>query len=181
MDQFSSVAQLCPTLLRLSGLQHARLPQLLELAQTHVHQVSDTIQPFHPVIPFSPCLQSFPASGSFLMSQFFTSGSQSTEVSASASVLSMNIQGWFPVGLTGLISLQSKGLSEVFNTTVQKHPFFGIQLYGPNLTSIHDYGKNHRLCRLDKTFVCKVLSLWTSAVQTRSTVGCTRISQLYPL
>ena len=80
------------------------------------------------VIPFS-CLQSFPASGSFLMSQFFASGGQSIGVSASASVLPMSIQDWFPLGWTGCISLQSKGLSRVFsNTTVQKHQFFGTQL-----------------------------------------------------
>ena len=76
------------------------------------------------VVPFSSCLQSFPASGSFQMSQFFASGGQSTGVSASASVLPMNIQDWFPLGWSGLISLQSKGLSRVFsNTTVQKHQF----------------------------------------------------------
>ena len=79
-------------------------------------------------IPFS-CLQSFPASGSFQMSQFFTSGGQNIRVSASASVLPMNIQDWFPLGLTGFISLQSKGISRVFsNTTVQKHQFFCAQL-----------------------------------------------------
>ena len=81
------------------------------------------------VIPFSSCLQSFPASGFFQMSQFFTSSSQSIGVSASASVLPMNIQDWFPLGLTGWISLQSKGLSRFFsNITVQKHQFFGTQL-----------------------------------------------------
>ena len=97
------------------------------------------------VIPFSSCLQSFPASGSFPMSQFFTSGGQNIGVSASASVLPMNIQDWFPLGWTGWIPLQSKGLSRVFsNTTVQKHQFFGAQLsYIPALTSIHDYWKNH--------------------------------------
>ena len=79
------------------------------------------------VLPFSSHLQSFPASGSFQMNQFFSSGGQSIGVSASASVLPMNIQDWFPLGLTGLISLQSKGLSRVFsNTTVQK--LFGAQL-----------------------------------------------------
>ena len=80
------------------------------------------------VIPFSSCLQSFPASGSFSMSQFFASGGQSIGVSASTSVLPMNIQDWFPLGLTDLISLQSKGLSRVFsNTTVQKHQIFSTQ------------------------------------------------------
>ena len=105
--------------------------QLLEFTQTHVHWVSDAIQPSHPTsaVPFS-CLQFFPASGSFQMSQFFTSGGQSIGVSASASVLPMNIQDWLPLGGTGWISLQSKGLSRVFsNTTVQKHQFFGAQLY----------------------------------------------------
>ena len=81
------------------------------------------------VVPFSSCLQSFPASGSLPMSHFFTSGGQSIGASASASVLPMNIRDWFPLGLTGLISLQSKGLSRVFsNTTVQMHQFFGAQL-----------------------------------------------------
>ena len=81
------------------------------------------------IVPFPSCLQSFPASGSFPMSQFFASGGQSIGVSASASVLPMNIQDWFPLGLTGWISLQSKGLSRVFsNTTVQKHQFFSVQL-----------------------------------------------------
>ena len=79
--------------------------------------------------PFSSCLQSFPASGSFPVSQLFASGSQSTGVSASASVLPRNIQDWFPLGLNGLISLQSKGFSRVIsNTTVQKHQFFSTQL-----------------------------------------------------
>ena len=78
--------------------------------------------------PFSSCLQSFPASGSFPMSQFFTSGGQSIGVSASASALPMNIQDQFPLGWTSWISLQSKGLSRVFcNTTVQKHQFFSAQ------------------------------------------------------
>ena len=81
------------------------------------------------VVPFSSCLQSFPASGSFQISRFFTSGGQSIGASASASVLPMNIHDWFPLGWASWISLQSKGLSRVFsNTTVQKHQFFGAQL-----------------------------------------------------
>ena len=81
------------------------------------------------VIPFSSCLQSFPASRSFRVSQFFASGGQSIGASASASVLPMNIQDWFPLGWTSWISLKSKGLSRVFsNTTVQKHQFFSAQL-----------------------------------------------------
>ena len=98
--------------------------QLVEIAQTHVHRLSDAIQPtiLSSVVTFSSCLQSFPESGSFPMSQFFTSGGQSIGVSASSSVLPMNIQDCFPLGWTGWISLQSKGLSRVFsNTTVQKH------------------------------------------------------------
>ena len=81
------------------------------------------------VIPFSSCLQSFPASGSFQMSQFFTSDAQRIGVSASTSVLPMNIHDWFPLGWTGWMSLQSKGLSRVFsNTTVHRHQLFGAQL-----------------------------------------------------
>ena len=88
-------------------------------------------------IPCSPCLQSFPASESFPTSQFFASGGQSTGISASVSVLPMNIQDWFPLGWTGWISLQSKGLSRVFNTTVQKHQFFGAQLSLYSNSHIH--------------------------------------------
>ena len=130
--QFSSVTQSCqihcnPVDCSTPGLLVHH--QLAELTQTHVHWVGDAIQPSHPVIPSSSCLQSFPASGSFPMSQFFTSGGRSIGVSASVSVLPMNIQDWFPLGWTGWISLQSKGLSRVFsNTTVQKHQFFGAQL-----------------------------------------------------
>ena len=131
--QVSSVPQSCPTLCDPMNRSMPGLPvyhQLPESTQTHVHQVSDAIQPSHPLsFPFSSCPQSFPASGSFPMSQFFASGSQSIGVSASASVLPMNTQDWSPLGWTGWISLQSKGLSRVFsNTIVQKHQFFGAQL-----------------------------------------------------
>ena len=129
--QFSSVAQFCPTL-RPHGLQHARLPCPSPTLRTcsnscpSSHWCHPTIS--SSVVPFS-CLQSFPASGSFPVSQFFASGGQSIWTSASASVLPMNIQDWFPLGWTGLISLQSKGLSRVFsNTTVQEHQFFSAQL-----------------------------------------------------
>ena len=127
--QFSSAAQLCSTL-RPHGLQHTRPP--CPSAPPGVYPNSCPLSRWcHPtilssVIPFSFCLQSFPVSGSFQMSQFFASGGQSIGVSASASVLPMNIQDWFPLGWTGWTSLQSKGLSRVFsNTTVQKHQFFG--------------------------------------------------------
>ena len=90
------------------------------------------------VIPFSSCLQLFPASGSFPMSEFFASGGQSIGVSASASVLPMNNQDWFPFRCTGWISLQSKGLSRVFsNTTVQKHQFFGAPVVLYSSCNIH--------------------------------------------
>ena len=101
----------------------------LQFTQIHVHCVGDAIQPSHSVFPFFSHLQSFPASGSFQMSQLFTSGGQSIGVSASISVLPMKTQDWSPLGWTGWISLQSEGLSKVFcNTTVQKHQFFGTQL-----------------------------------------------------
>ena len=92
------------------------------------------------VVPFSSCPQSFPVSGSFQMIQLFASGGQSIWGLASASVLPMNIKGWFPLGLTGWISLQSKGLSRVFsNTTVQKHQFFGAQPSSQSHSHIHTW------------------------------------------
>ena len=128
--QFSLVAQLCLTLCNPMDFSMPGLPcnhQLLEFTQTHVHWVSDAIQSSS-VVPCSSSLKSFPASGSFQMSQFFASGGQSIGVSASASVLPLNIQDWFPLGLIGWISLQSKGLSRVFSkTTAQKHQFFSAQ------------------------------------------------------
>ena len=113
-------------------LWHTRLPcpsPTPGACSNSYRRVGDVIQPSHPlVVPFSSCLQSFPASGSFPVSQFFESGGQSIGISASASVLPMNIQDWFPLGWTGLM-LQSKWLSIVFsNTTVQKHQFFSAQL-----------------------------------------------------
>ena len=115
------------------GLQHTRLscPSPTPRVYSDSCSLSQWCHPtiLSSVIPFSSCLQSFPASGTFQMSQFFVSGGQSNGVSASASALPMNIQDWFPLGWTDWISLQSKGLSRVFsNTTVQKHQFFGAQL-----------------------------------------------------
>ena len=99
---------------------------LLKLISIELMMPSNHLILYH---PFSSCSQYFPASGSFPVSQFFASGGQSIGVSTSASVLPMNINGWFPLGLTDLISLQSKGLSRVFsNTTVQNHQFFSAQL-----------------------------------------------------
>ena len=125
--QFSSVAQSCLT------LWDARTP--CPSPTPGVHPDSCPLSRWcHPTIsssvnPFSSCLQSFPASESFQMTQLFATGDQSIGVSASTSVLPMNTQDWSPLGWTGWISLQSKGLSRVFsNTTVQKHQFFGTQL-----------------------------------------------------
>ena len=115
------------------GLQHARIPCPSQTPRACTNSCLSSWW-HHPtisssVVPFSSCPQSFPASESFQMSQLFASGGQSVGVSASASVLPMNIQDWSPLGWTGLISLQSKGLSRVFsNTTVQKHQFFSAQL-----------------------------------------------------
>ena len=115
------------------GPQHARPPCSSPIPGVYSNSCPLS-QWCHPtisssVITFSSCLQSFPASASFQMSQFFSSGGQSIGTSASASVLPMNIQDWFPLGWTGWISLQSKGFSRVFsNTTVQKHQFFSAQL-----------------------------------------------------
>ena len=140
---FSSVAQSCPTL-RPHGLQHARppCPWPTPRVYSNPYPLSGW---WHPtisssVVPFSSCLQSFPASGSFPMTQLFASYGQSTGVSATASVLPMNIQDWFPLGWTGWISLQSKGPSRVFsNTTVQKHQFFSTQLSLWSNSHIHTW------------------------------------------
>ena len=121
--------------------QHARL--LCPSLSLRVYSNSCPLsQWYHPtisssVVPFFSCPQSFPASGSFPMSQLFTSGGQSIGASASASVLPMNIQDWFPLGWTGWISLQSKGFSTVFKTTAQKHQFFSAQLSLQSNSHIH--------------------------------------------
>ena len=131
--QFSSIHSVVSNSLWPHGLQYARPP--CPSPTPRVYSNSCPLgQWCHPtisssVVPFSSHLQSFPAPGSFPMSRFFTSGGQSIGVSASVSVLPMNIQDWFPLGCTGWISLQSKGLSRVFsNTIVQKHQFFSPQL-----------------------------------------------------
>ena len=133
MSQFSSVQSLSCVSLRAHESQHARPP--CPSPTPGVHPNSCPLSQWcHPTIlssvfPFSSCPQSFPASGSFQMSQLFTSGGQSIGVSASASILPTNTQDWSPLGWTGWISWQSKGLSRVFyNTTVQKHQFFDTQL-----------------------------------------------------
>ena len=132
MEYSSSVVQSCPTLCDSMDCSMPDLPvhhQILEVTQTHVHWVGDAIQPSQPVTPFSSCLKSFPGSRSFQMNPLLASHGQSIWVSASASVLPMSIQDWFPLGWSGFISLQSKGLSKVFsNTTVQKNQCFTFQL-----------------------------------------------------
>ena len=148
-----SVAQLYPTLW--DPMKHIRLPcpSPSPGACSNSYPLSQWCHPTtsSSVIPFSSCLQSFPASGSFPMSQFFASHGQRIGISASTSVLPMSIQDWFPLEWTGWISLQSKGLSRVFsNTTVQKHQFFGAQ---PSLLSsshiVHDYWKIHTFDYMD--------------------------------
>ena len=130
--------------LRPHGLQHSRLPCPSPTSRACSDSCSLS-QWFHTtisssVIRLSSCLQYFPASGSFPMSQFFASDGQSIGASASGSVLPMNIQDWFPLGLTGWISLQSKGLSRVFsNTTVHKHQFFSTQHSLWSNTHIHTW------------------------------------------
>ena len=144
--------------LRPHGLQHTRLPCPSPTPGAYSNSFPSS-QWCHPtisssVVPFSSHFQSFPSSGSFPMSQFFPSVALSIGVSASASVLPMNIQDWFPLGLTGLISLESKGLSRVFFPTPQ---FKSINssvlsfLHSPTLASIHDHRKNRALTR--RTFV----------------------------
>ena len=145
--RINSVQFMCSVMsdsLRPNGLQPARPPCLSPTPRAYSNSCPLS-QSCHPtisscVIPFSSCLQSFPASGSLPMSQFFASGGQSIGVSASAPVLPMNTQDWFPLGLTGWISSQSKGLSRVFsNTTVQKHKFFGIQLSLESNSHVHTW------------------------------------------
>ena len=141
--------------LRPHGPQHARPPCPSPTPRVYSSSCPLSWQ-CHPtisssVIPFSR-LQSFPASGSFPMRQFFTSGGQSIGASASTSVLPMNNQDWFPLGLTGLISLQSKGLSKEFSPTPQFKSINSLVLsfpYSPTLTSIHDYWKNHSFDKTD--------------------------------
>ena len=133
------------------GLQHARPPCPSPTSRAYWN--SCPLQQWcHPtisssIVPFSSDFQSFPASGSFLMSQFFTSGGQSIGVSASASVLPMNTQDWFPLGWTGWISLQSNGLARVFSKPQFKTINSSVLsfFYSPIFTSIYDYWKNHSL------------------------------------
>ena len=162
INVFSSVTQSCLTLCDPMDHSTPGLPvhhELPELTQTRPSSwwCHPTIS--SSVIPFSSCLQSFPASGSFQMSQFFALGGQSIGVSALASVLPVYIQDWLPLGLTGWTSLQYKGLSRGFsNSPVQKHQFFVLNfLYSPTLSPIMTTGKTVSLTR--QTSVSKVMSL----------------------
>ena len=127
------------------------LQYLPEFAQIHVHWVSDAIEPFHLCHPLLLLPSIFPSIRVFSNELALPIRWPKYWRFTSASVLQNNIQNRFPLGLTGWISLQSKGLSKVFsNTTVQKHQFFGIQLsLGPTLISIHDYWKNHSFDYID--------------------------------
>ena len=140
------------------ALQHARLPcpSPIPGACTNSCLLSRWCHPtiLSSVIPFSSCLQSFPASEYFPVSQFFASDDQSIGVSASASVLPMNIPDWFPLGWTGWIALQSKGLSRIFsNTTVQKHQFFSAQLSLWSNSHIHTWLLEN--CSFDYMNLCQ--------------------------
>ena len=133
------------------GLQHTRISCLSPTPRAYSDSCP-SCRWCHPTIlssgiPFSSCPQSFPASGSFAMSQFFASGGQRIGLSASASVLSMNIKGWFPLGWTGWISLDLLGSQESSPTSQFKsiNPSVLSFLYGPTFTSIHDYWKNNSL------------------------------------
>ena len=163
LQSVSSVAQLCPTLCDPTDCCTPGLPvhcQLLESTQTHVHCVGDAIQPSHPLSsPSPPALNLSQHQGFFQMSQLFASGGQSIRVSASAPVLPMNILCWFPLGLTGLISLLSKGLSTVFNTTVRKHHFFSAQLSLWSNSHIRTWLLEKNIAFTIWTFVGKVMSL----------------------
>ena len=147
--------------------------QLLELAQTHVHQVGDIIQPSHPLLSASPpTFNLSPASGTFPVSQFSASGGQNIGASASILILPKNSQDWFPLGLTGFIFLLSKGLSRIFsNTTVQKHQFFGAHL------SLWSNAHSH-------TWLLEKYSFWTiwtfvSKVCLYFLICCLGLSQLF--
>ena len=140
--------------------QHARppCPSPMPRVYSNSHPSSQWCQPAisSSLVPFSSCPQSLPASGSFPMSQLFTSGGQSIGVSASASVLPMNTQDWSPLGWTGWLSLQSKGLSRVFsNTTVQKHQFFSAQLSSQSNSHIHTWPLEKPRPWLDRHLLAK--------------------------
>ena len=135
------------------------LHYLPELAQTHIHQVGDAIQLSYPLSFFSFCLQSFPESGSFPMSQIFTWGGQSIGISASTSVLPMNTQDWCPLGWTGWIFCTPRDSEEPSAPQIESISFSALSLlYGPILTFIHNYWKK-TIALTIWIFVGKVVSL----------------------
>ena len=147
---YCSVTQSCPPLFKLMDCStpiFPVLPHLLEFAQTHVHWIGDVIQPSHPLLfPSPPAFNLSQHQGFFFpMNQFFASGGQINGASASPSAILMKMQDWFPLGLTGLISLQSKAFSRVFSNTQFKSINCSVFsfFYGPTLTSIHNSWKNH--------------------------------------
>ena len=163
MVQFSSFQFSCSVVsnsLQPHESQHARPPCPSPTPGVHSNSRPSSLW-CHPaisssVVSFSSCLQSLPASESFPMSQLFTSGGQSTGVSALASVLPKNTQGWSPLEWTGWISLQSKGLSRVFsNTTVQKHQFFGAQPSSQSNSHIHTWPQEKPQPWLDGLLLAK--------------------------
>ena len=161
INQFSSVTQSCMTLWDLMDCTTPGLPvhhQLQELAQTYVHRIGNVVQPSHPVVPFSSCLQSIPVSMSFPMNQLFTSSGQSIAGSASASVLPMNIQDWFKIDWFDFLSVQGtlKSLLQHHSSKasiIQCQAFFVVQLSHPYMTT----GKTIALTR--GTYVGKVMTL----------------------
>ena len=164
-----------------NGLQYARLscpsptPRACSNSCPSSQWYHSTIS--SSVVPFSTCLQSFPASGSFPMSQFFASGGQSIGASVSASVLPMDIQDWFPLGLTVWSPCSPRDSQEFSNTTVQKHQFFGFQ---PSPGHLPDPGLNpHLLCLLHCRWILCPLSLWGSLYVNLCTMRLLLI--IYPL
>ena len=145
IDSISSVQSLCCVRLFVTPwteAHHAPLSSTISWSLLKFMLIESVMLSDHFILcyPFSLWLNSFAASGSFPLSWLFTSGGQSVGASASASVLPMNIQGWFPLGLTGLISLLSRGLSRVFSsTTIQKHQFFSVQLSLWSSSHIHTW------------------------------------------
>ena len=155
---------LCPTLFDPMNCSTPGFPvlhYLLEFAQIRFRWLGDGLPTISSsVIPFSSCLQFFPASGSFPMSRLLASGGQSVGASALASVLPMNIQNWFPLELIDLISLLSKGLSRVFcSTTVWRHQFFSAQHFLLPTFHIHTWLLGKTIALTIQTFVGKVMSL----------------------
>ena len=165
-NQFRSVTQSCPTLCNPVDCSTPGLPvhhQLQKFTRTHVHWVSDAIQPFHPLL--SPSPPAFNLSQHQGLFKWVSSSHHVAKVSALTSVLPMNTQDWFPLGWTGWISLQSKGLSRVFsNIKVQKHQFFGAQLSSQSNSHIHTWPLEKPLPWLDGPLLASNVSAFEYAI-----------------